>query len=1047
MSDVSSWLVEHGLGQYAETFEASDITIDLLPELNQDDLKELGLSLGHQKKLLRAVQSQFGDGSTDVNPLQSTHSPDASIVPNGSPPSPTSSYPQSGVSTSERRQLTVMFCDLADSTQLVSQIGAEEMQDLYRDYQAICVRAVNRYNGYVATYLGDGVMVYFGYPQARERDADRCIRAGLLLLELLKPLNVEYNRRHGIEVAVRIGIATGPVVVGDIIGEGASMQASVVGETPNLAARIQGLGGRNSVTVSNLTYRLTASSFDFVDRGQHTAKGIVKPVQIWGAIRPRRTQNPVTENDQMAIKPMIGRREELQLLQNALGDAAVNGGRLVCVSGEAGIGKSHLIETFLQEADIPQGRVARLLCSPYYTGSVLYPILDLIERDFDARSISTADVTFDELLDYFERAVDWQHDAARYFATMLSISLEDAGPGDDISPQVQQERAFDGWIDQLTPRLGESPTIILLEDAHWLDATTIALVNRLIARLNETACLLIVSSRPQGDTPWRDYQSAAINIDLTRLDRQHGIQVIERILNGSELQLGLIDLIIEKTDGVPLFIEELTKSIVSQQAKLATTDGASEAATMEIPETLNDLLMSKLDKEPSIKAIAQIGATIGRDFAYQLLASIAPHEKDELAVLLEKVVESDLVFQSGPLPASIYTFRHALLQDAAYQSLLIKNRRKLHSRIASVMEDQSSDALSHELVAHHWTEADRPDKAVVHWQLAAREASRVWANEEAVKRYRHARHASELIDASERSKERHLDILLEAGAALRAVQGSSAAETIAVFDEATECCDAVDNIDYTVRSYYGAFATHFTAAQLPQARSAGQTLLALASGKDHVAGIAAGHQALGMCDFAVGDLTSARDNLERALSFQTRYEFEFDIQYPVLSQSYLSWTLFFCDLENEALALISKAINESRSVSAYSHALAMANACYLHQFRNDIDTLATLTLQLKVFASEKGLPVWYAVAEFFDSWQLCQHTADSDSMDRLVKALAFWAEDEIETPYFKAIVAETLISNDRLIDGNRLAEEARTLAMSTGEIWYEQQIGTLAGAE
>ena len=1022
MSKVSAWLVQHGLGKYTDSFESNDISFDLFSELNQDDLRELGLSLGHQKKFLKLNRIAADSSTLNVkDPYLDAEQ----------------------TSASERRQLTVMFCDLADSTAIVNRIGAEDMQEIYRDYQNICTQAVQRYNGYIAKFLGDGVLVYFGYPQAHELDADRSIRAGLDLIEMIKELDAKYQATIGVQVAVRIGIATGSVVVGDIIGEGEARQYSVVGETPNLAARIQSLAPLNSVTVSELTRRLASPGINFADYGLHNAKGFSKPIHIWTAVSGRNIDSRFRASLQRSQGELVGREKELHNLLNCWQATANGAGQLVYICGEAGIGKSHLIEAFLEKSGCAEEHCMRFQCSPYHTGTILFPVLEQIQRELNAGSDTQRPLCYEDLLTYFGNANNFHQEAADYFGSLLSVHIGENHSDEDTTAQARQQRAFTGWIHKLVEHTHHAPLIIVLEDAHWLDATSIGLISQLVSNLHLHPILLIVASRPDFINPWKHSRCDSTEIALSKMNRQQGLAVINRVAADIDLPDQVRELILNKTDGVPLFLEELTKSVIehAQQNDDGAIDDLDAMITaIDIPESLNDLLMSRLDKEPSVKGVAQIGAAIGRDFAYELLASVAPHEEKELKELLTAVVNSELVFESGPLPSAVYTFRHALLQDAAYRSLLKKNRKLLHAEIAKALESANNDSTSAESIAHHWALAEQPAKALAYWHQAAREAAAIWANAEAIIRYKRALTCLQQLPDAERTTEQEIKLLLELGHALRAVNGSSARETIEVFTRATELCKPLKNIDLIVRSYYGYFATHFTAANLDEAQSGASRLLGLSRARKHPIGTAAGHQAIGMHAFATGNLTAAKEQLELALSFKEKFDFEFDLQYPVLSQSYLSWTLYFLGQKNEAREMIVQAIAEAESVSAYNHALVMANACYLLQFEDDVAELETLSRRLKILSDAKGFPVWYAVADFFDCWQLCRRDGNNTHINKLLSALEFWSEDEIETPYFKAIVAELLLRNDHLAEGERLAQEAQALMHDTGEIWYQAQL-------
>lgn len=1011
MDELGTWLSSHGLGMYIDVFKENDLTLDLLSELDQSDLRELGLSLGHRKRFLQQVR-HLPSNSTD---LQLANSAPAEVSSN-----------------SERRQLTIMFCDLVDSTSLGRRIGAEDMQDLLRAYQELCIEAVNRYSGYIARYLGDGILVYFGYPQAHEQDADRAIRAGLTLVKLIAKLDADYQARYGINVRVRIGIATGQVVVGDIVGAGAAAENTVVGDAANLAARIQSLAPVNTVVVSTTTWRLCQFAFQFADHGQHLINGMAEPVQVWRAVSKLEQVSRFRATRPQGATALIGRDDELQVLLKRWQQVQQGEGQIIEITGEAGIGKSHLVDAFPGQSNFNQSDAILFQCSPYHTGSVLQPVLEQLQRD---ASTDGTPVTMESLQQYFKLAPEHQAEAVYYFGNQLSIKSDDLDELDDVLPQTIRQHAFDGWIDCLVSRSNRSPLIVILEDAHWLDTTSAEIFTQFIKRIHDYPILLLITARPEFNATWKNFRCLATPIQLERMQKIHGREIIKKIADQQTVPEPLIETVLDKTDGVPLFVEELTKSII--ESGLLDNNSAVDGDTdFQIPETLHDLLMSRIDKNPSIKNILQIASAIGRDFAFQLLSTVASEDDSELEDLIKSVVEAEVVFESGVLPSSVYTFRHALIQDAAYQSLLLRNRRILHARIATALENKRDHSVSDELLAYHWSKGGESRKAVTYWHKAARVATFAWANGEAVHRYNNALAELAKTRTPEDCPKQELVLLLELGDALRAASGSSANDTITAFNRAAELCGRIDDIDLFVRSNYGAFTAYFTSAKLVLAKSVAVTLLSKAISENHTAGTAAGHQALGMYEFATGNFEQAQLQFELALKFRDKIECNFDFQFPVLSQSYLSWTLYLTGSQQDALNLMDQAITESKSVSTYNQALAMANACYLHQFGGDTQSLAELTTELKIFSLEKGFPVWHAVAEFFYCWQQCQTDQSIDALNHLVQALEFWAEDEIETPYFKSIVAETLSAADQYERAHKLEDEAQTLMTETGEIWY-----------
>ena len=767
------------------------------------------------------------------------------------------------------------------------------------------------------------------------------------------------------------------------------------------------------------------------------------PVQVWRVAGEREQISRFRATRPDGASGFIGRAEELQVLMTRWHSVQQSEGQIIEVRGEAGIGKSHLIEAFLQQAGITEAGTVLFQCSPYHTGSVLQPVLQQLQRD--ANVDHSTPLSYQSLSVFFNSDSRHQAEAIHYFGQQLALPAEHTSQFENVLPQTLRQHAFSGWVDSLLLRANIKPMVIILEDAHWLDATSIELFTQLINRLHQHPLLLLITARPEFSAQWKSHRCLSTPLILNRMQKSHGKAIIENIATPSTVPDHLINLILDKTDGVPLFVEELTKSLIESGA-LASEIQTAEASALDIPETLHDLLMSRIDKNPSIKNILQIGAAIGRDFAFQILASVTSQDDDELQNSINAVVDSEVVFESGVLPTSVYTFRHALIQDAAYQSLLKKNRRALHAKIAQALEAQTQHPSSDELLAYHWSKASEHNKAVLYWHKAARYATSIWANGEAVQRYNKALAELAMLGTSTDNTKLELTLLLELGDALRATSGSSATETSSVFNRASSLCTQFEDTDLYVRAAYGEFTAYFTSAKLQRAQIVAQALLSRAQKEHNDTGIAAGHQAIGMHAFATGKFESASRQLQLALDSTNQVTSDFDIQFPVLSQCYLAWTLYLTGKKQEALTLANQAIDESEAVSTYNRALAMTNACYLHQFGGDTATLARLTEDLKSYSIEKGFPVWHAVAEFFNCWQQCQSDKSDTALNKLLQALEFWDEDEIEIPYFKSIVAETLQGTSRADTAKQLQTEAEQLMDATGEVWYRRWLNEKSSA-
>ena len=750
MQQVADWLQKLGLGQHAQLFAENDIDVSVLPYLTDADLEKIGVSLGHRRKILAAIAELPGAAPPKQAKVEGVVEP----------------KPQD---TAERRQVTVMFSDLVGSTALSARMDPEDLREVISAYQKCVADTVQRFGGFVAKYMGDGVLIYFGYPQAHEDDAERAVRAGLAFVAAVSEL-----KTHA-PLETRVGIATGLVVVGDLVGSGEAQERGIVGETPNLAARLQGIAKPNSVVIAEGTRKLVGNLFEFEDLEAQELKGIAGPVRIWAVLRPASVESRFEAFHAGGVIELVGRDEELDLLVRRWHQAKSGEGRVVLISGEPGIGKSRILSELRARLEKESARSLRFHCSPYYVNSAFYPIIDNFERALQFGREDTPERRLDKLEALIVGENGRPREDLRFIATMLSIPHEARYGTVAMTPQKFKDETLRALVDTVEAAAGRQPTVLLFEDLHWADPTTLETMDLLIHRVRNVPLLVVITHRPEFPSRWSHHGHVSA-LSLSKLTRAQSSAMVSRLAGGKALPANLFEQILGKTDGVPLFVEELTKSIL-EFAELRDAgdrwDYAGYAGTLAIPLTLRDLLMARLDRFAPVKEIAQIGAAIGREFSYELIAAVTAHPKPELDQAFAHLVELGLAFQQGTRPDAAYTFKHALVQDAAYDSLPKRRRQVLHGKIASVIEQRfpNIEATEPELLAHHYTAAKQPLKAIPLWQKAGSMALTRMALTEAIA---HLNKGLDLVAALPPSAERdgkELDMRSLLGTAWIALKG------------------------------------------------------------------------------------------------------------------------------------------------------------------------------------------------------------------------------------------------------------------------------------
>ena len=646
MPQIADWLQNLGLGQYAQRFAENDIKFAILPDLTDQDLKELNISsLGHRRQLLRAID--------ELNAVEKG-TPKSTIVP---------AVPVAPQDTAERRQVTVMFSDLVGSTAMSARMDPEDLREIISGYQKCVAETVGRHGGFVAKYMGDGVLIYFGYPQAHEDDAERAVRAGVELIAAVTAL------KSPVPMQTRVGIATGLVVVGDLIGSGEAQERGIVGETPNLAARLQGIAEPNRVVIAEGTRKLLGNLFEVEDLGAKDLKGIAGPVRAWAALRASSAEGRFEAMHATGLTALVGREEETELLLRRWSKARTGEGQMVLLTGEAGIGKSRLTAALLERlAGEPHTRL-RYFCSPQHTDSAFYPIIGQMERAAGLAHDDTPQVKLDKLDTVLAQTSTSIQDTA-LCAEMLSLTNDGRYPALDLTPQQRRQKTLQALSVQLEALSRAKPVLMIFEDVQWIDPTSLEALGRAVDRIRTLGVLLIVTYRPEFEPPWvgRPHVTA---LTINRLGEREIAAMIDGVSGDKPLPADVRQDIIERTDGIPLFVEEITKAVLEAGGREAAEQAVSAIpAPSAVPASLHASLMARLDRLGSAKDVAQVGAVIGREFSHALLASVVRQSEAELQLALDRLIAAGLLFRQGVPPHATYLFNHALVQDAAYGTLL-----------------------------------------------------------------------------------------------------------------------------------------------------------------------------------------------------------------------------------------------------------------------------------------------------------------------------------------------------------------------------------------
>jgi class 3 adenylate cyclase/predicted ATPase len=1030
--DVAAWLQDLGLERYVPAFRENDIDAEVLLKLTAEDLISIGMtSVGHRRKLLDAIAS-LGMAVP------------AAVVTAPAPGAPAQV-------DAERRQLTVMFCDLVGSTALATRFDPEDLRELIGAYHRAVADAVGRFDGFVAKYMGDGVLVYFGYPQAHEDDAERAVRAGLGVIDAVGRLNIK-----SVKLQARVGIATGLVVVGDLIGEGSAQEQSVVGETPNLAARLQALAEPDAVVIAAGTRRLVGDLFEYRDLGAVEVKGVAAPVLAWQVLRPSVVASRFEALRGSALTRLVGRDEEIELLLRRWARTKAGDGQVVLVSGEPGIGKSRIVAALQERLHAEPHLRLRYFCSPYHQDSALFPFIDQLGRAAGFARDDRPTTRLEKLEALLARAAPPDEDVA-FLADLLSLPASESHPLPNLSPQRKKERTFEALIRQFEGLARRQPVVVVFEDAHWIDPTSRELLDLTVERVRSLPVLLIVTFRPEFQPPWTA-QPQVTMLTLNRLDRHDRTALVTQIANGKALPDEVIAQIVDRADGVPLFVEELTKSVLEsgllrEEVDRYVLDRA--LPPFAIPTTLHDSLLARLDRLASVRLVAQIGAAIGREFSYALLHAVSRLSEDELQAALARLVASELVFPRGTPPDAVYSFKHALVQDTAHGSLLRGSREQLHAQIAEALETHSPELMNSqpELFAQHYAEAGLVEKSVAFWGKAGhRSAARSAMTEAAAQLHKGLDQLALLPDTPERQRQ-ELEFLSALGAVLQAVKGSAAPETGHTYARARELWGQLGFPSEFLGVPHGQSRYHATRGELDLAQRLDEELLRLSRERNDSGGLVLGHLSSGRNLMFAGRFALSRSHLEEVVALYDPISHRSLVHqagtHPQLaSEVYLGIVLFCLGYLDRASARSNAAITEARRL-AHTPSLAgsLAFSARVLSLNGDDAALEERADQLVAVAIEQGFPYWGTLGTIYRGWVKVKNgdVAEGISLLRSGSAAYRATGAEMWMPHYTALLAAACEIAGEIDEAVTLLDDALQIVERTGERWLEAELNRHRG--
>jgi class 3 adenylate cyclase len=1025
MQQIADWLEKLGLEQYAQRFAENAIDVSVLPELTDEDFDRLGVLLGHRRKMLRMI-AELDQAELVAEPARRHDA--------------------------ERRHLTVMFCDLVGSTALSARLDPEDMWEVIRAYRAACARVIAAYDGIVARFVGDGILAYFGYPRAHEDDAERAVRAGVDIIAAIGRLEMRAEKR----VEVRLAIATGLVVVGDLISGGASEEQAMVGDTPNIAARLQSFAEPGAVVVAASTRRLLGDLFTFRSLGHREVKGLAEPIAVWAVEGAAASESRFEAVRTARSIGFVGRKAEIEFVLSRQQLAWQGQGQVVMISGEAGIGKSRLVATLSESLALGSHRRVRYQCSPYHTNSALHPFVAQLERAAGVRPQDTPGQKLDKLEAMLALGTQQVAQATPLIAALLSIPTGERYPPLGLSPVQQRRQTFVVLLDQLEGLARQQPLLIVCEDMHWADATTQELLDLTVDRIRGLPILVLMTFRPEFEPPWAGLPNVSL-LRLDRLDRQDTRALVEQVTVGRQLPGEMMTQIIDKTDGIPLFVEELTKMML--ESGLLVEDAGryrldSPLPPLAIPATLQDSLMARLDRLAPVKEVAQIGAAIGRDFSYTLLRCVAGRDDLTLSDALAQLEDAELLIRRGTPPEVSYSFKHALVQEAAHESLLKSRRQLLHKHIGDVLRDKfpAIAETEPEVLAYHFTEAGLSRVALDWWRKAGQQALKRSAYSEAIA------HLSKAVVIADELPEQpgwtmnRLHLQIAYGRALRGSLGHSAPETVAAWTRARQFAADVNDPVELAPIHSGLFNACLTHGEIAPMRELAEAIMSAANRRPEspVAAVVA-HWTSGVTCWFGGNYVNARVHLEQALAI---YGAEPDpatfkastLDLPFVIKRFLALVLWPLGTIHRSRRLATEAVIASGEKRALAQANALVHKAVFDGLCGGM-LQQTETILALALAREHTMPLYVAAGTYLDGlakWRAGDRTGGLAEMRR-GWTLLHENDCYLCEPFWGMQVAVANAQTGQPEIGLEIMRELIVWAEQSGQHWLDAELHRVKG--